>query len=226
MPPEPLRRTPVPTGPGLAFEQALWQNGDFWVAGVDEAGRGAWAGPVFAGAVILPATEEISTLLAGVNDSKLLTPLQREKYATLIHGIASSWGVGQASVEEINTLGIVPATHLAMKRALQALKLHPTHILVDFIHLYDIDLPQTSIIHGDGISLSIAAASILAKTARDASMQELDGIIPGYEFARHKGYGTVLHQRCLEKKGPSPAHRIHYRPIANLLQNNPVSPKP
>lgn len=224
MPPKPVRCTPEPAGPGLVFEQALWLRGSLMVAGVDEAGRGAWAGPVFAGAVILAANEGISRQLDGVNDSKLLTPAQRDKFADVIRMYASSWGVGLASVEEINTLGILPATRLAMMRALQAMTLHPTHALVDYIHLPNLDIPQTAIIHGDGVSLSIAAASILAKTARDACMQALDVSIPGYEFSRHKGYGTALHQCCLAEKGPSSAHRIHYRPIADLLPGDPADP--
>jgi ribonuclease HII len=222
MPPKPLRVTPAPAQPGLDFEQELWQRGLFPVVGLDEAGRGAWAGPVFAGAVVLPAAADISTLLAGVDDSKQLTPAQRELCAVLIQTHAAACGVGQSSVEEINELGILPATRLAMTRSVAGLALRPAHALVDFVHLPELDLPQTAITHGDAVSLSIAAASILAKTARDAFMRELDTLYPGYEFSRHKGYGTALHQACLREKGPSPAHRVHYRPIASLAPAAPA----
>ncbi len=190
------------------------------VAGIDEAGRGALAGPVAAAAVILPPTPAIAKLLKGVRDSKQLLPSQREAAMSLIITHAAYWGVGFASPEEIDHQGIVPATRLAACRALQSLVIEPAHLLLDYLFLPDINLPQTALTKGDCRSLSIAAASILAKTARDALLGKLDLIYPGYGFAAHKGYGTQAHRRALQRLGPCPMHRLSF---ALLEETSPVA---
>ena len=199
--------------PSLASELPLWQGGCLRVAGVDEAGRGCWAGPVYAGAVILPADEGVLERLDGVRDSKLMSPLQRGRWEPEIKAAAAAWGVGFATREEIDTLGILPATRLAMQRALSQLDPAPQHLLIDAVRLREVDLPQTALIHGDRLCLSIAAASVLAKTARDARMLKLDEQYPGYGFARHKGYGTAVHRQALAEKGPCAEHRQSYAPV-------------
>ena len=210
-------RSLLPAAPDLMHEEALWQQGVHWVCGIDEAGRGAWAGPVAAGAVILPQEgkpgSSLVDRLSGVRDSKQMTPVQREKWAAVIRSEASAWGVGLASHEEIDRLGIVPATRLAVRRALDALRLAPEYLLVDYLELPEILLPQSALVKGDARSLSIASASILAKTARDALMQELEEMYPGYGFARHKGYGTSIHLAALKRLGPCPIHRLSFAPL-------------
>lgn len=206
----------LPDYPDLSFESELWNRSYRAVAGIDEAGRGPWAGPVSAGAVILPRDSEIQIILKGVNDSKKLTHTERVHLTEIIQKNALAWGVGMATVEEIDSLGIAPATRLAAVRALELLKAPPDHLLIDYFKLPESDLPQTSLVKGDARSLSIAAASILAKTARDAWMAEAEQFYPGYGFARHKGYGTALHQECLRRLGPSVIHRKSFKPIAIL----------
>ncbi|MDP2994319.1 MAG: ribonuclease HII [Anaerolineales bacterium] len=191
--------------PTLEFERNLWNDGFTRIAGIDEAGRGAWAGPVAAAAVILPADPSLTRTLNRVRDSKLMTPLARETWAPRIKESAVGWGVGFASEEEIDTLGIVPATKLAATRALE--NLLPDYLITDYLIFPEIDLPQTALVKGDQRSLSVAAASVLAKTARDALMRELDGQYPGYGFARHKGYGTRLHQMAIKKLRRCEIHR-------------------
>jgi len=191
--------------PTLEFERNLWNDGFTRIAGIDEAGRGAWAGPVAAAAVILPADPSLTRTLNRVRDSKLMTPLARETWAPRIKESAVGWGVGFASAEEIDTLGIVPATKLAATRALE--NLLPDYLITDYLIFPEIDLPQTALVKGDQRSLSVAAASVLAKTARDALMHELDGQYPGYGFARHKGYGTRLHQEAIKKLRRCEIHR-------------------
>jgi ribonuclease HII len=200
--------------PTLEFEQSLWKDGFTRIAGIDEAGRGAWAGPVCAAAVILPPDPDLiravrpgahEMTLNGVRDSKLMTPLARETWAPRIKAAALAWGVGFASAEEIDTLGILPATKLAATRALETL--HPEYLLTDYLIFPNIELPQTALVKGDQRSLSVAAASVLAKTARDALMRELDGEYPDYGFARHKGYGTRLHQEAIRQMGVCEIHR-------------------
>jgi ribonuclease HII len=203
----PFDRSLIPAKPDLSFELALWDAGLTAVAGIDEAGRGALAGPVSAAAVILPPDPLMVDCLKGVRDSKQLTPDQRERTREKILQYAAAWGVGYATNEEIDQIGILPATRLAACRALEALSIIPAHILLDYIFLPDINLPQTALIKGDCRSLSIAAASILAKTARDAVLRELELTYPGYGFAAHKGYGTVVHRSALQRLGACPAHR-------------------
>ena len=199
------RNEDVRPSPTLEFEQILWNGGFARIAGIDEAGRGAWAGPVAAAAVILPANPSLINTLSRVRDSKLMTPLARETWTPRIKESAACWGVGLASAEEIDLLGIVPATKLAAKRALE--NLLPDYLITDYLIFPEIDLPQTALVKGDQRSLSVAAASVLAKTARDALMRNLDDQFPGYGFARHKGYGTSLHQEALRKLKQCKIHR-------------------
>lgn len=207
-------RTLIPAAPDLAFEAAQWAGGTAAVAGLDEAGRGAWAGPVSAAAVIFPQDHNLPLRLPGIRDSKMMSPISRDCWAEQIRQAAAACAVGLASNLEIDALGIVAATRLAMARALAGLPLPPEHLLIDALLLPDTALPQTALIKGDARSLSIAAASILAKTARDSILVALDGTYPGYGFARHKGYGTAAHRRALLEHGPCPAHRFSFAPLA------------
>ena len=193
--------------PDLRLEKRLWRSGLENIAGMDEAGRGALAGPVTVGAVILPNVPRLSSTLSGVRDSKQMTPGQRARWAAVLRDIARAWSLGWASADEIDSLGISAATRLASERALAALTFVPDFLLTDFRLNPDTDLPLTSLVKGDQKSLSIASASVLAKTARDAVMCELDEQYPGYGLARHKGYGTVVHREAIERLGHSPIHR-------------------
>ncbi len=199
--------------PTLKYEKALWKKGVTLIAGIDEAGRGAWAGPVAAAAVILPNDPLVIRHLAGVRDSKLMTPPQRSTWAIQIKQIARCWGLGFASNREIDAIGILPATRLAMKRAISKLSISPQHLLIDAVILKDLNIPQTNLIKGDSLILSIAAASVLAKTARDCIMCNLDRKYPFYGFSSHKGYGTPMHRRALNEHGPCPKHRLTFKPI-------------
>lgn len=184
------------------------------VCGVDEAGRGPWAGPVSAAAVILNPDD----LPPGIDDSKALTEKRRAALEPEIKARAVAWGVGFASVEEIEDLNILHATGLAMRRAIEALNPAPAVALVDGAYRFKLPCAVTTVVGGDGLSLSIAAASILAKTARDRLMIELDGQYPGYGFASHKGYNAPIHQAALKTLGPCPAHRRSWSPIKALLE--------
>lgn len=179
------------------------------VCGIDEAGRGPWAGPVCAAAVILRPR----TVIAGLDDSKKLTPAQRAALAPVIKARALAWGVGFASVEEIAALNILHATGLAMRRAVEALGLAPVFALVDGNYRFPLPCPVKTVVGGDGISCSIAAASILAKTARDRLMATMDRAYPGYGFAAHKGYGAPAHARALIDLGPCEIHRLGWAPV-------------
>ena len=192
------------------------------MAGVDEVGRGPLAGPVLAAAVVLPSQGLDSGYrsrrwLALVHDSKLVPPQRRERLATLLRRAALGVGVGSASHDEIDEMGIVPATRLAMSRAIALVTPDPEYVLVDAVALPQIPMPHKAIIHGDAICFSIAAASIIAKVARDRIMVELDGDYPGYGFAAHKGYPTKSHLERLERLGPSPVHRRCFAPVQRLL---------
>ena len=195
--------------PTTFFESQLWQSGFIHVAGLDEAGRGALAGPVAVGAVILPGDETLlSGILAGVRDSKQMTPLEREVLAPRIKEVAWTWSVAFASAEEIDLQGIVCATRLAALRALNDLSLSPQYLLTDFrLELPQLDISQTALVKGDALCLSIAAASVLAKTARDELMRELDVHYQGYGLGKHKGYGTQAHRSAMKRLGISPIHR-------------------
>lgn len=214
-----LPPTRIPRAPTLTFEKDLWSKGFAHVAGVDEVGRGAWAGPVFAAAVILPhdRASRARAALRGVNDSKKLTVAQRDIMRERIQTTALAWATGCASNGEIDALGIVPATRLAMMRAVTALRVAPDALLIDAVTLPDLLLPQHVFNFADSISLSVAAASILAKTARDAAMRRLDETAPGYGFATHKGYGTHAHAQALAEHGPCWAHRCSFAPIQQSL---------
>lgn len=204
----------------MSLEKALFAAGIQSVAGIDEAGRGSWAGPVVAAAIILPLhTREDISRLCGVRDSKLMTPRQRELWAAKLRALCLAHGIGLASNREIDEIGIVPATRLAMMRACQQLSQTPEHLVIDYMLLPELGLPQTSLAHGDTHVTSVAAASILAKVARDAIMIGLDEDYPGYGFARHKGYGTEMHKACLLSKGPCPIHRQSYAPVRDFRQS-------
>lgn len=185
------------------------------IAGTDEAGRGCWAGPVVAAAIILPETIP-PTLLAELDDSKKLTPKKREALFPLLQEYAH--GIGSADVQEIDTLNILQASMLAMKRAVAALPSPPDHILVDGNRKPDWDYASTALIKGDSLSPSIAAASILAKVSRDQIMTTLDREYPAYHWASNKGYGAKAHQAGLAEYGVSPHHRRSYAPIRTILQ--------
>ena len=199
--------------PDLSLEMAFWKLGIASVGGIDEAGRGAWAGPVAAAVVILPEDPGLTTKLGGVRDSKLMTPPQRTLWAGVIKSVAQAWAVGMASHEEIDRIGILPATRLAAGRAIQGLGCMPDALVLDWLVLPQVLLPQVSMIKGDNRSLSIASASVLAKTGRDALLVELDELYPNYGFAKHKGYGTAAHLAALKAHGPCPIHRMSFRPL-------------
>lgn len=203
----------------LSYEVALRDQGFRLIAGLDEAGRGAWAGPVVVGAVILPLDQiDLIHVLQGVDDSKKLSPYRRNKLLPVITGTALAFSVAFASHDEIDTIGIVPATRLAMQRALAQLPIQPEALLTDVVQLPESSLPCTPLVRGDQKSLSIAAASIIAKVTRDRHMIELDVQYPEYGFMAHKGYGTLRHQRALAAFGPTPIHRKTFAPIRRLLE--------
>lgn len=187
----------------LAFENEARNNGYTAVCGIDEAGRGPLAGPVFAAAVILSP----GTYIEGINDSKKLSEKRREALFGVIQEKAVSWSVGFATEQEIDSINILQATFLAMKRAMDGLAVRPDFALVDGNRMPALGVPARTIIKGDALSESIAAASILAKVSRDRLMLEIDKLYPEYCFAKHKGYGTALHNEMILKYGPCPVHR-------------------
>jgi ribonuclease HII len=195
--------------PDLTHETNLWPHYKY-IAGLDEAGRGALAGPVAVGAVILPHGNPtlLASTLAGARDSKQMTPRARARLAIQIKDVALNWSVGFATAVEIDRQGIVRATRLAAMRALRQFSLSPQYLLTDFrLELPHLELPQTSLVKGDAHCLSIACASILAKTERDALMLDLDERHPGYQLGKHKGYGTQAHRSALRRLGVSEIHR-------------------
>jgi ribonuclease HII len=200
--------------PNLELEQETLLQGYSLVAGVDEVGRGPLAGPVVAGAVVLPSGLDPGELwLQGIDDSKQLTPRSRNKAVVEIRRYAIGVGVGMAGPAEIDDIGIEAATRRAMVRAVGSLPQRPEYLLVDFVHLVECGLPVHALVGGDRICYSIAAASILAKVTRDELMVEADGKYPLYGFAKHKGYPTAEHVRLLSLHGPSPIHRRSFRPL-------------
>jgi ribonuclease HII len=200
--------------PDNHLEAGFYQHGIETIAGIDEAGRGAWAGPVIAAAVILPHPgSALQHQLEGLQDSKLLTPARREHWDHHIRQIACSVAIGKASSSEIDQIGILPATRLAMQRAVRALPLEVKHLLIDYILIGDVGIDQTAIPRGDRTVLSIAAASVIAKVARDRLMVAFDRQYPHFGFSQHKGYGTRQHQTALHQLGPSPIHRRSFEPI-------------
>jgi ribonuclease HII len=184
------------------------------ICGVDEAGRGPLAGPVFAAAVILDPAQPIE----GLADSKKLSARRRERLAVEIRAKARAWAIAEASVEEIDRINILQATLLAMARAVSGLSLQPLEVLVDGNRCPDLLLPVRAIIRGDATVAEISAASILAKTARDAEMLRLHTLFPVYGFDRHFGYGTVLHVAALRHHGPCACHRRSFAPVRELLE--------
>jgi ribonuclease HII len=202
----------------LTYEKELWERGFEFIAGVDEAGIGPLAGPVVSGAVILPRDCKLREL----DDSKLLDQATRESLARQIKENAIAWATGIAEVEEIDRLNIYHAGLLAMRRAVESLRLPPHYILVDARTIPGCSVGQRGIICGDRLSASIAAASIIAKTTRDAMMAEFDEQYPGYGFASHKGYSTPGHFQMLQKLGASPIHRRSFRPVREAMGLEPI----
>ncbi len=203
----------IPKSPNLKFEKKLWKSEFSLIAGLDEAGRGCLAGPVAAGAVILEPTNNNLKLFKGVRDSKEMNVKNREYFSNEIKNLALTCAVGFASAKEIDNIGIVPATQMAMKRALNNLSKSPQHLLIDYISLPKVDLPATSLIKGDARSLSIACASVIAKVERDAYMVTMNAKYPDYQFSNNKGYGTASHRKALEELGPTPIHRHSFAPL-------------
>ncbi len=201
----------MPKYPTLEIEKKVWAKGYQNIGGIDEAGRGALAGPVSAAIVILPNIPELVQILTGVRDSKQMTQHQREAFEPLIKETALAYGIGFASNIEIDELGILPATRLAAQRAADSLSLIPDYLITDYLKLPEIDLPQEHFVKGDMRSLTIAAASVLAKTARDAEMRRLDKQAAGYALSRNKGYGTKEHRDVIQKLGKSPIHRESFK---------------
>jgi ribonuclease HII len=198
----------------LHFERELWQQGLRNIAGVDEAGMAPLAGPVVAAAVVLPCNYRLD----GLDDSKkIISAQRREELAAQIKRDALCWAVGRAEVEEIDTVNIYHAGLLAMRRAVEGLSLQPEYLLVDARTIPHCECPQKGIVHGDALSASIAAASIIAKTTRDGYMYAMDKIYPGYGFASHKGYPTREHLQALKKLGPLPLHRRSFTPVREIL---------
>lgn len=206
----------------LRFETALWQQGVLSVAGVDEAGMSPLAGPVAAAAVIFAPGSRIN----GIDDSKKLQPRVRAELAVEIKQQAVAWSVAFVEVEEIDTINIYQAGLLAMRRALHGLSRSPDHVLIDARRLAGLPPPQQAIVKGDSKSLTIAAASILAKTARDALMDRLNAEHPGYGFARHKGYPVSEHLAALKRLGACAIHRRSFAPVREILGLPPLPPWP
>lgn len=207
----------IPPRPDLDFEGSLWDQGISLVAGIDEAGRGALAGPVTAAAVILPQQQSILSQLWEVQDSKMLTPAERGSLRLLIETRSITWGVGFASNNEIDQISVIGATRLAIDRALKELSQDPEYLLVDYLVLPESNIPQTRLVKGDARSLSIAAASILAKTHRDEWMISAAEEYPEYDFRSNKGYGTNHHRRTIKNIGPCPLHRNSFAPLKDMI---------
>ena len=198
----------------LQHERALYAQGRSCVAGIDEAGRGPLAGPVVAAAVVLPRNFSHKSL----DDSKKLTSRQRDGlHAELTSHPEVRWAAAIVSAEEIDRINILRATHEAMRRAVAALANAPDHVLIDGLPVHPFPIPQTALVGGDGMSFSIAAASVIAKVTRDRLMIEHHAAFPEYEFAQHKGYGTALHLERLKKHGPCPIHRRSFLPVRQAL---------
>ncbi len=204
--------------PTIDAEQSLWQQGFIRVAGLDEVGRGPWAGPVYAAAVILPNCPDDLEILSDVRDSKKLSAKRRELLSKQIVDAALAVGIGAADGDEVDAIGIVPATRLAMRRALARLDARPQALILDALRLPQVPLPQCAFPRADALCLSVAAASIVAKVARDHWMIEMAEVeYPGYGFAQNKGYGTRQHEAALDRLGVCSLHRRSFRPIAMRL---------
>jgi ribonuclease HII len=204
--------------PNLTLENQLYKQGFHLVAGIDEAGRGPLAGPVVAAAVILPTDlSESESWLDLVKDSKQLSPTKREKAAKEILRQALAVGVAQEEHDSIDRIGIAPATIAAMMRAVANLPIRPDYLLLDFVPLRECHLPFTTVVRGDSLSYSIAAASILAKVTRDRILRTADGLYPGYYFAQNKGYPSAQHLEQLQALGPCPIHRRSFAPVRHAI---------
>lgn len=202
--------------PNFELETQAIQQGHLIVAGVDEAGRGPWAGPVVAGAAILNADQISFELRTGLDDSKKLKASRREALFDVLK-VEATIGIGIASVEEIDQINILQATFLAMSRAVADLRVKPDFALIDGNRPPKLDCPLDCIVKGDAISLSIAAASIVAKVSRDQMMSELALKYPGYGWERNQGYGTPQHKAAMERLGITPAHRKSYAPVLRII---------
>ncbi len=200
--------------PTLGQEQQRWVAGHAHVAGIDEAGRGALAGPVVAAALITPPGAQLAGVWAQVRDSKLLSPTRRAALTPRIQAAALTWAVGVAPAQVIDAVGIAAATRQAMCAAINALTPQPDWLLIDWVKLPEVAIPQTSYVRADQTIVSVAAASILAKTHRDDLMRALHAQYPHYGFAGHKGYAAASHREALARFGPCPEHRHTFAPIA------------
>jgi ribonuclease HII len=203
--------------PDFSIENEIANGARLLIAGVDEVGRGTLAGPVVAGAAILPGPVPAEYVRI-VNDSKVLTAAQRQRAFDWLIGWCIGYGVGACTADEIDSIGIVPATRLAMSRAIAELDPQPDHLLIDAVELHSVPIPQTSIVRADSRSQNVAAASIIAKVTRDRLMATIfESDYPGYGFAEHKGYGTTMHMAALKELGVSPIHRRSFKPVSDIL---------
>ncbi|MGS0765033.1 ribonuclease HII [Syntrophomonas curvata] len=204
------------------YEEEACQQGFQYIAGIDEVGRGPLAGPVVVAAVILPR----KTFIAGVDDSKKLSPGKRLRLAAQIKQAAVSWAIAAINPPYLDEINILNATREAMYTAVAELRPRPDFLLIDALKLPDIDIKQQSLIKGDSLSFSIACASILAKVERDAGMEALELIYPGYGFSKHKGYATREHMQALMAKGPCSIHRRSFEPVKSLLSGGVYGRQP
>lgn len=202
--------------PTFEYEEALWRNGILYVAGIDEVGRGALAGPVVAAAVIVPAFSPLEGIWCQVRDSKQLSAAQRQALEKTIQQQALAWAIGSVEAEIIDQVGIAEATRQAMLEAIAKLAVRPDHLLIDWVNLSKAGIAQQSMPKADAKIASVAAASILAKVYRDQIMCEADRPYPNYGFAKHKGYGSAAHLAAIEQYGPSPIHRRSFAPLLQL----------
>jgi len=211
-----MKRRALSQFPNLDHENELKSQGYELIAGIDEVGRGALAGPVVASAVILPHPASLPWF-GLVRDSKELTSKKRDSLFDLISKEAVAVGTGIVPSQVIDSINILKATKLAMMQAVEKLPKQPNFLIIDRVTLSQCPIPQRGITRGDKLCLSIACASIIAKVTRDRMMEKFDQIYPGYGFARHKGYGTGEHMSCLQKLGPSPIHRLYFAPVRNII---------
>jgi ribonuclease HII len=214
-----------PETPSFVEERRFRAQGYRYIAGIDEVGRGALAGPVLAAAVMLPPRLK-APWVGLVRDSKQLTPQKRELLYDHIHKIAMAIGIGSVDCQTVDRLGIVRATEMAMKQAIDQLSPPAEFLLIDFMSLSEVRLPQKGVVDGDSRCFSIACASIIAKVTRDRLMSEFDGVYPGYLLAQHKGYGTAEHLACLRRLGPSPIHRRTFQPVRDIIVGHLVTYPP
>ncbi|MFW6075343.1 MAG: ribonuclease HII [Chloroflexota bacterium] len=217
----------LPASPNLYHERQLWADGYDVVAGVDEAGRGALAGPLVAAAVTLPTdgrprgqlSRALTTQSLHIHDSKLLAPQERERVCDLVQSLGVVTAVAEVDPEVIDEIGIAAANQIAMTLAIERLHPAPCAALVDAFYLPEVSILQRPLIKGDRRSLSIALASIIAKVHRDRIMANLDRQFPHFEFSTHKGYGTIRHRELIRERGPCPCHRFCFRPVADAVHN-------